>query len=377
MDQRLWKEFKEDLPHKQGAFAKRNWGTPLHSLCSYQGKLKPALAHHLVQVFSSKGQTVFDPFSGSGTIPLEAAIAGRISISNDLSDMAVALSNAKTGQTTRQACDQVIDALTEWTLTRPVSQRAIDETQKIRFNKTIIEYFEPSTFQEVLKARDFFGETKDLKDSNWCLVFSAMLHILHGNRPYALSRNSHPLTPYAPTGEFIYKNVVSHLRTKVHSALSSKESLPAFPKGLSIKSDVRDLSELSDGCADVIITSPPFASSTRFYMTNWMRFWFSGWSISDFDDASAQFIEGNKDKSLHVYEEIFHSFGRVLKSGGPVVLHVGKNKAVNMAEKLQLLNFDGFHLVDIFSESVETSEKHGIKDKGSTVEHQYLVYSKK
>ncbi|MGY3436743.1 MULTISPECIES: DNA methyltransferase [unclassified Marinovum] len=377
MDQRLWKEFKEDLPHKQGAFAKRNWGTPLHSLCSYQGKLKPALAHHLVQIFSSKGQTVFDPFSGSGTIPLEAVIAGRSSISNDLSDMAVALSNAKTGQTTRRSCDYVIEALAEWILTRPVSQRTVDETQKIRFNKTIVEYFEPATFQEVLKARDFFGETKDLKDANWCLVFSAMLHILHGNRPYALSRNSHPLTPYAPTGEFIYKNVISHLRTKVHSSLSSKEGLPDFSKGLSIKSDVRDLSELSDGCADVIITSPPFASSTRFYMTNWMRFWFSGWSISDFDDASAQFIEGSKDKSLLVYEDIFQSFGRVLKSGGPVVLHVGKNKAVNMAEKLQLLNFDGFNLVDVFSESVEASESHGIKDKGSTVEHQYLVYSKK
>ena len=377
MDQKLWSQFKRELPHKQGAFSKRNWGTPLHSLCSYQGKLKPALAYQLVQVFSKRGQTVFDPFSGSGTVPLEAAISGRFAVSNDLSDMAVAMSNAKIGKTTRQACDLLIDALIEWTSTRPVKPQTIEDTAKVKFNKTITEYFEPNTFQEVLKAREFFAATKDLSDPNWCLVFSAMLHILHGNRPYALSRNSHPLTPYAPTGDYIYKNVSTHLRTKVHSALGAKEGLPLSSKSKSIQSDVRNLSQLNDSSIDVIITSPPFASSTRFYMTNWMRFWFSGWSIADFDDAGAQFIEGNKDKSLVVYEDIFRSFGRVLKSGGPVVLHVGKNKAVNMAEKLQLLSFEDFEMVDVFSECVEASERHGIKDKGSTVEHQYLVYVKK
>lgn len=372
-----WTAFKTDLPHKHGAFAKRNWGTPLHSLCSYQGKLKPALAHHLVQVFSTKGETVFDPFSGSGTIPLEAVIAGRNSISNDLSDMAVALSHAKTGPTTRRACDQVIDRLSDWISSKLVTQQTLDDTEAVRFNKTIVEYFEEVTFQEVMKARDYFLETKNLSDANWCLVFSAMLHILHGNRPYALSRNSHPLTPYAPTGEYVYKNVVSCLRTKVHSALSSKESLPTFPASTTIKSDVRDLSQLSDSSVDVIITSPPFASSTRFYMTNWMRFWFSGWGIADFENASANFIEGNKDKSLVVYEDIFRSFARVLKSGSSVVLHVGKNKTVNMAEKLQMLNFEDFEKSDVFTECVQASEKHGIKDKGSTVEHQYLIYSKK
>ncbi|MCL7409447.1 DNA methyltransferase [Marivivens donghaensis] len=377
MDQKLWSQFKKELPHKKGAFSKRNWGTPLHSLCSYQGKLKPALAHQLVQVFSKRGQTVFDPFSGSGTVPLEAAISGRCAVSNDLSDMAVAMSNAKIGNTNRMACDSLIDALIVWVSTRSVEPKTIEDTANIRFNKTIAEYFEPNTFQEVLKARDFFAKTKDLGDPNWCLVFSAMLHILHGNRPYALSRNSHPLTPYAPTGDYVYKNVSTHLRTKVHSALAAKESLPLTPQSISIQSDVRDLSQLADGSIDVIITSPPFASSTRFYMTNWMRFWFCGWSLTDFDNASAQFIEGNKDKSLIVYEDIFKSFGRVLKSGGPVVLHVGKNKAVDMSEKLQLLKFNDFEMVDVFSECVGSSEKHGIKDKGGTVEHQYLVYAKK
>jgi hypothetical protein len=47
-----WSAFKENLPHTEGVYAKRNWGSSLHSLCSYQGKLKPALAYQLVKNFT-------------------------------------------------------------------------------------------------------------------------------------------------------------------------------------------------------------------------------------------------------------------------------------------------------------------------------------
>lgn len=43
------------------------------------------------------------------------------------------------------------------------------------------------------------------------VVISALMHILHGNRPYALSRKSHPITPYAPTGDYIYKALLGNL----------------------------------------------------------------------------------------------------------------------------------------------------------------------
>ena len=34
-----WQRFTKELPHQQGEYRKRNWGHPLHSLCSYQGKM--------------------------------------------------------------------------------------------------------------------------------------------------------------------------------------------------------------------------------------------------------------------------------------------------------------------------------------------------
>jgi len=46
-----WRQFKAQLPHQHNPYAKRNWGHSLHSLCSYPGKMKPAIAHHLVKIF--------------------------------------------------------------------------------------------------------------------------------------------------------------------------------------------------------------------------------------------------------------------------------------------------------------------------------------
>ena len=374
MNQKKWTYFKDCLPHKNGEFSKRNWGTQLHSLCSYQGKIKPSIAYHLLEIFSKKGEIVSDPFSGSGTIPLEASIAGRIPIANDLSDMAVALTNAKIGVTSNQGCEKIIEDLEKWFAKRKISKKTKKDTNDVSFNKNISEYFESETLSSILKARDYFIESKDLEDANWCLVFSSMLHILHGNRPYALSRRSHPLTPYAPSGDFIKKDLIKHLRTKVFKSLSYKQKLPLNKEFEVIQENVLSISKAQKRVADCIITSPPFASSTRFYMTNWMRFWFSGWGIDDFNDAKKSFIESKKTEGMNIYKDIFLELKPTLKTGGNLVLHVGKNSKVDMGAKLIEIDFPGFSFVDKFTESVAFSEKHGVKDKGSTVAHQYIVY---
>ena len=70
--EKKWKNFKVNQPHRKPPFSKRNWGNGLHSLCSYQGKMKPSLVHHLINVFSDKNQLVLDPFAGSGVVPFIA-----------------------------------------------------------------------------------------------------------------------------------------------------------------------------------------------------------------------------------------------------------------------------------------------------------------
>lgn len=76
------------------------------------------------------------------------------------------------------------------------------------------EYYQADTLDEILLARRFFQINKPINPSEM-VVISALMHILHGNRPYALSRKSHPITPYAPTGDYIYKSLIGKLIEKV------------------------------------------------------------------------------------------------------------------------------------------------------------------
>src|SRR5438552_2482187 len=57
----------------------------LQQLSPYVGKMKSGMARVLINLYSKPGDIVLDPFSGSGVVPLEAALAGRRAWANDLS----------------------------------------------------------------------------------------------------------------------------------------------------------------------------------------------------------------------------------------------------------------------------------------------------
>ncbi|MDM8794981.1 SAM-dependent methyltransferase, partial [Klebsiella pneumoniae] len=92
-----------------------------------------------------------------------------------------------------------------------------------------------------------------------------------------MSRTSHPITPYAPTGDYVYKNLIEKLWNKINKSLNT-EVTDDFVTGHCYQADI--LSEWPSEIQnlDAIITSPPFFDSTKFYMTNWMRYWFCGWT---------------------------------------------------------------------------------------------------
>lgn len=67
----------------------------LHQLAPYIGKLKSTIAKDLISTYSKAGDLIVDPFSGSGTIPLEALLLGRRTFAADISAYAATLTMAK------------------------------------------------------------------------------------------------------------------------------------------------------------------------------------------------------------------------------------------------------------------------------------------
>lgn len=209
-----WSVFKATLPHQKLPYSKREWGGPAHSMCSYQGKMKPALAHHLIECFSKPGDVVVDPFSGCGTIPFEACRMGRKGYGIDISRLGHVLTLGKVGKTNQSRVDALLQELELFIGTYRITTDDKTRAAAIKFNSSIPDYFHVNTFREVIAARHFFLERWN-DGPEWALLYSCTLHLLHGNRPYALSRNSHPVTPYSPTGPFEYRPLIPRLEEKL------------------------------------------------------------------------------------------------------------------------------------------------------------------
>jgi tRNA G10 N-methylase Trm11 len=366
-----WESFRNEIPHQQEPYSSRNWGHNNHSLCSYQGKLKPAIAHHLVKTFVPENGSVLDPFSGVGTIPFEAALAGKLSYGIDISLPAYYISNGKVNAPISSESFSYIEALDNFIKANKCTKKEIDEVKNFGFNKKLSEYYEENTLKEILLARRFVKENYPSTPSEM-LVVASLLHILHGNRPYALSRRSHPIVPYAPTGDFIYKSLIEKLCEKVNRVIN--EELPLnFKNGKIFNQDTTIVwpQEIND--LDAVITSPPFFDSTRFYLANWIRIWFTGWSEIDFKHQPKSFIDERQKIDFAIYESIFRQAKERMKKDGTFVLHLGKSNKCDMALELQKISKRWFKTADLFDESVEHCESHGIRDKGTVTSHQYLV----
>lgn len=363
--------FQEDLPHQQAPFSKRNWGHPLHSLCSYQGKMKPAIAHHLVKIFLKPGDRILDPFGGVGTIPFEAALHGAEAWSFDISPAAFQISKAKLSLADASECRKVTARLAGYLSANKPSDAERASASQISFNKALESYFNARTFDEVLLARRFFLEDPP-KSPSESLVFSCLLHILHGNRPYALSRRSHPITPFAPGGPSEYRPLMPRLEKKLARSLGL-----GYPKGFkpghSLLQDATSWWPDEVTGLDAIITSPPFFDSTRFYLANWMRLWFCGWEAKDFKTEPQCYIDELQKKSFRFYEPVFRQARERLREDGVLLMHLGKSHKCDMADELAQVAEPWFQVRDIVGEGVDHCESHGIRDKGTVAEHSYLV----
>ena len=365
-----WESFKTNLPHQRVPYSKRNWGNERHSICSYQGKMKPSLAHHLVDVFIPENGVVLDPFAGVGTIPFEACLTGRRAIGFEISPAALAIMKAKLTPPSRSQAVSLIDDLEEYLSTAEVDDIGRSRARQVAFNGPLEDYFHERTFEEILAAREYLQCRQETPAK--AFVLACLLHILHGNRPYALSRRSHSMTPFAPTGPTEYRALIPRLREKVRRMIDA--ALPeSFVEGDALLQDATAPWPSIATDIDAIITSPPFFDSTRFYLANWMRLWFCGWEKEDFLLEPRRYVDERQKQSFAVYQAVLRQARERLKQGGVLVLHLGKSRKSNMSDALVRVSAPWFRVVDRFDESVAHTESHGIRDKGTVTSHQYLV----
>jgi len=311
---------------------------------------------------------IFDPFCGSGTVPLEARLLGRAATAVDLSPLAYMLTSAKVKPPSLDVVLRRIEELGE-------SIREAGDPSRASVPPAVGEYFHPRTLSELLKWR-----THLLKLQEPCDLFllGCLAGILHGGRPGFLSRFTRDLIPFRPIGDAEYRPVEPRLKAKAGRALKDGTG-PLTAEVNVYQADSRGLPFLPDETVDLIVTSPPFFATTEFVRHNWLRTWLVGWELDEQRLAVDRFI-GERAANLSRFEADLESVTseckRLLKGGAYMVVHGSR------ADNLDLVNLMmsvgqrcGLTVEAEFDEAVDHTIRNKVR-KISGETHRFLVLRK-
>lgn len=299
----------------QGCYNGRE--STMQQLAPYVGKMKSGMASALVLHCSEPGETVFDPFAGSGVVPYEALTCGRHVIANDLSPYAQAVTAGKLfAPPTREA------ALAE---ARYHVEQAAADTAGVDLDVVpgwVREFFHPDTLRETLAL------VRRLRaDERWFLLACTM-GILHHVRPGFLSYPASHLTPYLRVAKYppqeypemyAYRSVAPRLAAKVHRAY---RRAPAIDPGLRrtvLRENAMALS-LPAESVDAIVSSPPYFGALDYGRDNRLRLWFLG--VEDYRELE-QGLTSNERVYVDQMSACLRELHRVLRRGRLCALVLG------------------------------------------------------
>jgi len=288
----------------------------LHQISPYIGKLKSSIAADLVEKYSKPGDLVVDPFSGSATIPLEAALRERRVFAADISPYARVLSAAKLSPppSLDKALLQIEEILETTRRLRGPSLSHIPEWVR--------KFFHPKTLKE---AFNFAGVCRESGNQ---FLLACLLGLLHHQRPGFLSHPSSHLVPYLrdkayPRDEFPQMYTYRELRPRVIAKAErvfARFSNPRVSPQITYRQGaIHHVAFPST--FDSLITSPPYMNALDYGRDNRLRLWF-------IDPHSGPPVESGVTRNARAFIDAMRCLASKveagLKPGGHCVLIVGE-----------------------------------------------------
>lgn len=270
-----------------------------HNVFRYPAKFHPPIARRLVELFSAEGDTILDPFCGSGTLAVEATILNRHSVGTDVDPLAVFVASAKTDLTDKTALATAAASMIEWAAAR----RAEDFAAWGEFDQDVtLEAFDEAKgdlapfIPDLPRIHHWFRRRSILQ---LAAIRREVEHSHEGEGQQFLKlcfasiiRNASNADPVPVSG----LEVTSHMLAKeaagrtvdpyglmirgVGKALSATNVYLGHRRaGATTKimeSDARTLDQETVGLVDCVITSPPYLTAVDYYRRHTLEMYWLG-----------------------------------------------------------------------------------------------------
>ena len=241
----------------------------VHAFHSYPARLHAVTARRLVERLSPRGGLVLDPFCGSGTVLVEARLAGRRAAGIDANPLAVELTWLKTRDSTEGERRALIESA------RIVSDHADDRRQRKagathRYGGEDMALFEPHVLMELDGLRAGLGKVRhDFARRALRLVLSAIL-VKVSRRTGDTSEGMAPRRLSAGYTAKLFRRKAEEL------ARLLGEFAALLPRNAGRPPDVRwgdarKLDGIERASVDLLLTSPPYPGNYDYLAQHALR----------------------------------------------------------------------------------------------------------
>lgn len=254
----------------------------VHGFHSYAARLHPDTARRLVEALSSPGETILDPFCGSGTVLVESMLSGRSTIGVDANPLAVELSSLKTRVFDDGMLEEIVAASTR-VAAHAEDRRALKMGPTKRYGEEDRGLFDVHVLLELDGVkRGLDGEPDREIRRILRLVLSSIL-VKVSRRPGDTAEGT---TPRRLAGGFVIRTFVRKAEELVRVLRQFRELLPEpRPECRVLLGDAQHLEGVAHSSVHAVITSPPYPGVYDYYSQHALRLRWLELDATDFERA--------------------------------------------------------------------------------------------
>jgi DNA modification methylase len=295
-----------------------------HGFHSYAARFHPLMVRRLISDLP-QGATLCDPFCGSGTALVEAALRGVHTFGVDVNPLAVQLTRLKATvwpferrmellESARGAAERSRGRVSRRARTRESGERYDDPRA-----------YAPHVFRELVGLREEIAAERDatLREALLLVLSSILVKVSRQRSDTAQSTVERAIGKGLPTKLFVRK--AEELTTRM-SDFAAKVPRNTPPPDVRL-GDARKLSHLKDASVDVVVTSPPYLGTYDYAAHQARRF---GWlEVSAEDRAFADKFEIGARRNAkpaewqHDVAAFTTEIARILRPGAHAFLAIG------------------------------------------------------
>ena len=300
----------------------------VHGFHTYPARMHPATAAGLVRAVTSReGATLLDPFCGSGTVLVEAMLAGRRAVGTDLNPLAVRLARLKTAVRTPETLAAIPQAA------RAVAAIADERRTRRagatrRYPREDVEAFDPHVLLELDSLRagitSLEGAAEPAREDLEAVLSAIFLKVSRRSTETGADERPRRLAAGYASRLFVRKAEELARRLAAFGALLPPGSTAARVE----VDDAARLRTVGASTVDAVVTSPPYVATYDYLAHHALRMRWLGLDASAFAagelGSRRRYARLEPDAALETWRNelgrVLRTLSRVCRKGARIAL---------------------------------------------------------